>query len=65
MQDICRQSRIPMAIISIDAAQCYDRVKHACLIILWAALINNALIGLVVLQCLQMMEFFQWTGCGD
>ena len=28
MTDICRQSRIPMSITSIDASQCYDRVLH-------------------------------------
>ena len=26
--DVSRQARIPMAILSLDASQCYDRVNH-------------------------------------
>ena len=65
MQDICRQSMLPMAIISIDAVQWYDRVNHAILIILWAAILKNALIGLAILQFLQMKVFLQRTRYGD
>ena len=28
MEDLSRQSRTPVSIVSIDAAQCYDRVNH-------------------------------------
>ena len=28
MEDLSRQSRTPMSIVSVDAAQCYDRVNH-------------------------------------
>ena len=28
MEDLSRQSRIPMSIVSVDATQCYDRVNY-------------------------------------
>ena len=33
--DISRQSRQPMAVISVDAAQCYDRVNHSMMALVW------------------------------
>ena len=37
--DICRQSRIPMTIASVDASQCYNRVLHLMLWFVWYSLI--------------------------
>ena len=40
--DISRQSRLPMCIISADAANCYDRVHHGIMDLVFAALgVNN------------------------
>ena len=40
MADNSRQSRIPMSIVSVDAAQCYDRVNHIIMSLVWFALIG-------------------------
>ena len=42
MIDIARQSRFPMIMGSIDAAQCYDRVLHLWLLLIWLALLQDA-----------------------
>ena len=63
--DISRQSRIPMAILSMDAAQCYDRVNHIIMAMVWIVLIRNIMVVFLILSCLQTMEFFQRTGYGD
>jgi len=39
--DLSRQSRLPMALVSIDAAQCYDRVNHLMMSLVWLALIEQ------------------------
>ena len=33
-------SRTPMSILSVDAAQCYDRVNHVIVSLMWLALIG-------------------------
>ena len=40
MEDLSRQSRTPMGIVSVDAAQCYDRVNHVMMSLVWLALIG-------------------------
>ena len=65
MIDIARQSRIPMIMGSIDAAQCYDRVLHLWLLLIWLALLQDAPLVYVILFCLQNMKFFTRTGYGD
>ena len=55
MVDICRQSRLPMILASVDAEQCYDRVLHMFLLLIWIALLKAVLPGYVVLMTLQMM----------
>ena len=64
-QDISRQSRHPMAIVGIDAAQCYDRVNHTIMALVWLALIGNVGAIEVALLCLSTMQFHQRTGFGD
>ena len=63
--DISRQSRIAMAILSLGAAQCYDRVNHIIMAIVWIILIRNIMVVFLILSCLQTMEFYQRTGYGD
>ena len=63
--DISRQSRIAMAILSLDAAQCYDRVNHIIMAMVWIILIRNIMVVFLILSCLQTMEFYQRTGYGD
>ena len=64
--DISRQSRRPMTIISADAANCYDRVNHVIMSLVWLTLLNGNVPAVVVaLICLQTMKFFQRTGFGE
>ena len=63
--DLARQKRVPFAVASVDAAQCYNRISHAMM-----ALSSRA--GKVpksacnsLLQPLREMEFFVRTGYGE
>ena len=60
--DISRQSRITMAILSLDAAQCYDRVNRVFMAMMWILLTRNIMAIFVILSCLQTMEFFKGLG---
>ena len=51
MYDIARQCRIPMSLNSIDASQCYDRVLHLILWMVWYALIKNKNVCIVIIGC--------------
>ena len=63
--DLARQSRRPMALVSIDAAQCYDRVNHLIMSLVWLALgVQRSAIA-IILNCLQNMKLFTRTGFGD
>ena len=63
--DLSRQSRLPMALVSIDAAQCYDRVNHLMMSLVWLALgVQQSAIS-IILKCLQDMKIFTRTGFGD
>ena len=63
--DISRQSRVPMAVISVDAAQCYDRVHPALMSLVWLALTNHPHAVIILLHVLQQMKIFTRTGFGD
>ena len=54
-----------MAVVSVDAAQCYDRVNHVIMSLVWLALIRHLGPIAVMLSCLQTMRLFQRTGFGD
>ena len=54
-----------MAVVSVDTAQCYDRVKHVIMALVWLALIGNMAPILVLLHCMQHVKLFQRTGVGD
>ena len=57
-EDLSRQSRHPMAVVSVDAAQCYDRVNHVIMSLLWLALNRHVGPIAVILSCLQTMRVF-------
>ena len=63
--DISRQSRSPMATISVDAAQCYDRVQPTLMSLIWLALTNHPHSVIILLHVLQQMKIFIRTGFRD
>ena len=63
--DICRQSRIPMAIALVHTSQCYDRVLHLMLWFVWYYLIKLKNVCHTILCCLQLMTFYQQSSFGD
>ena len=63
--DISRQSRTPMALISVDAAQCYDRVNLNMMALVWLALQVPINAAAIIISCLQYMKIFTRTGWGD
>jgi len=63
--DISRQSRQPMAVISVDAAQCYDRVNHSMMALVWLALNIPFQAVSIIVGCLQFMRIYTRTGWGD
>ena len=56
MEDLSRQSRTPMSIVSVDAAQYYGRVNHVIMSLAWLALIGVVGPIKVLLHCLQTMN---------
>ena len=64
-EDLSRQAPHPMAVISVDVAQCYDRVHSVVMSLVWLALIVTMAPILVLLHCMQNMKLFQRTGFGD
>lgn len=67
MADLSRQARHPMAIVSVDASNCYDRVNHVIMSLVWLALLgmSNFTAIAATLFVLQSMRFYQRTGFGD
>lgn len=63
--DISRLMRWAMVLMCIDAAQCYDRVYHVIMCLMWYALLRNDSAINIALQCLSTMQFHQRTGFGD
>ena len=64
MTDLSCQARYPLAIISVDAAQCYARVNHVIMSLIWSALIGH-IEPISSLTILANNEIFQQTGFGD
>ena len=63
--DLARQSRRPLSITSVDAAQCYDRVNHIMMSLVWLALgVSHSAISIIT-DCLSNMSIFTRTGFGD
>ena len=63
--DILRQARYHMAVVSVDAEKCYDRVNHVFMSLVWLALVNHIGSISIALACLKFMKFLQSTGFGD
>lgn len=63
--DISRQSRTPMDLISVDAAQCYDRVHPTLMSLIWLGLTNHPQSVILLLHVLQQMKIYTRTGFGD
>ena len=62
--DISRQKRIPLCIVSADAANCYDRVHHAIMALMFLAVGVNSGAIVAMLRSIQLMKFFLRTGWG-
>ncbi len=54
-----------MALISIDAAQCYDRVHPILMSLVWLAKGDNPQVVILLLTVLQQMRIYTRTGYGD
>jgi hypothetical protein len=55
-----------MTVISANVANCYDRVNHVIMSLIWLVLTNSNISAIVTaLLCLQTIKFFQWTGFGE
>lgn len=63
--DISRLSQQPLAITSVDAAQCYDRVNHTMMALVWLALKVPFRAVSIIVGCLQFMKIYTRTGWGD
>ena len=65
LADISRQLKIALAIISADAANCYDRVGHAFVSLVFQAF-GVCLTAISAMLCtIQHMKFFLRTGFGE
>ena len=63
--DLSRHARQPMTIVSADAANCYNRVNHVIMSLIWLTLLNgNTPPTVSALICLQAINFFQQPGFG-
>jgi hypothetical protein len=59
--DISRQLRIPAAIASVDASNCYDRIAHAIASLVFTAFGVSANASKTMLSAIQKMKFFLRT----
>jgi hypothetical protein len=63
--DVTRQARIPAALASVDATQCYDRIAHAVASLVFQAFgIPQSAVN-TMLGTIENMKFFLRTGFGD
>lgn len=63
--DISRQSRVPIGIVSADAESCYDRIAHVFTSLVFQA-VGVAVSALtVMLSSIQKMKFHLRTGLGE
>ena len=61
--DISHQRRLLLCVISADVANCYDRIHHTIIVLLFLALgVNTGSIA-AMLQYIQMMKFFLYPLC--
>jgi hypothetical protein len=63
--DMICQARVPAAIASVNASNCYDRIGHAMASpVFWAFGVPESTIG-SMLSAIENMKFFLCTGFGD
>ena len=63
--DISRQFRLAMGIISADAANCYDRINHVIMALLFLAIgVPTGAIA-AMLMSIQLMKFYLRAGWGE
>ncbi len=63
--DITRQARVPAAIASVDALNCYDRIAHAMASLVFQAFGVPITAVESMLEAIKNMKFFLWMGFGD
>jgi hypothetical protein len=63
--DITRQARVPAAIASVDASNCYDRIAHAMASLIFQAFGVPLKAVETMLGAIENMKFFLRTGFGD
>jgi hypothetical protein len=63
--DITRQARVPAAIASVDALNCYDRIAHAIASLIFQAFGVPLSAVKTMLGAIENMKFFLRTGFGD
>ena len=63
--DITRQARVPAAITSVDASNCYNRIAHAITSLVFQAFGVPASAIKTMLGAIENMKFFLRTGFGD
>jgi hypothetical protein len=63
--NIPRQLRMPAALASVDAANCYDHVSHAIVSLVFRAFGSPEPMSASMLTAIQQMKFFLCTAFGD
>ena len=63
--DLARQARVPAAIASVDASNCYDRIAHAMASLVFQAFGVPPTATESMLGTIENMKFFLRTGFGD
>ena len=63
--DLARQARVPAAIASVDASNCYDRIAHAIASLVFQAFGVPHTAAESMLGTIENMKFFLRTGFGD
>ena len=63
--DLARQARVPAAIASVDASNCYDRIAHAMASLVIQAFGVPPTAAELMLSMIENMTFFLRTGFGD
>jgi hypothetical protein len=63
--DIVCQLRVPAAIASVNASNCYDRIAHAMALLIFQSFGMEDMAATVMLETIQEMKFFLRTAFGD
>ena len=63
--NISCQTRIPLCIVSADTVNCYNRVHHAVLVLMFMAVGVHSGAIVAMLRSIQLMKFVLRTGWGE